>query len=262
MKKFNLKEFNLSHAILLCKDGDLSDITSDIAKSFVCLDENSPCNLCKYCKKVDDFINPDVIILDFLDKNISVDEIRKLKKDCYILPNECKNKVYIIKNGHNLGIPAQNALLKTLEEPPSHAKFIIECKTDKFFLDTILSRCLVLRFNTLSNIVDDEILQLATKITQGIIKNDELSIIEVKIKTKEQLLLVLYQLKIFLRDSLMLESLTTANLTIVERLKSSKTTAELFEIYELCTKIEQLCEYNVIVQNMIYYFATNLNKGE
>lgn len=195
----------LSHAIILCGKGDLSDISKNIAKSFTCQNEKPPCNTCKFCIKTGKNVNPDVITIDFLDSNITVDEARKIRKDVYILPNECKRKVYIIKNGQNLNIQAQNALLKILEEPPSYACFIIECINEKKLMDTILSRCSIYRFYQDVYDIDSEDFEKAKQMVMSFVKKDELALLEIKIKTKVELLSVITFVKIFLRDCLILE---------------------------------------------------------
>ncbi|MFI3226452.1 MAG: hypothetical protein R3Y09_03470 [Clostridia bacterium] len=262
MKKYNLEQKitkkMLSHAIILAGKQDLSDISLKIAKSFTCQEENPPCNQCNFCKKADKGINPDIIILDFKDEKITVDEIRKLRKDAYILPNECEKKVYIIKKGQNMNVQAQNALLKTLEEPPRFVCFIIECENEQKLMDTILSRCSIYRLNDETDVFDDEIFEKAKKMVISIAKNDELALLETKIKTKAELLSILTIVKIFLRDSLILNEENSATFDTCKKLSLAKSTAELYRIYDISVKIEGLCEFNISVQNLIYYFATEL----
>ena len=265
LKKYNLqrkiKDGTLSHAIILSGKMNLDEISKEISKSYVCSDRIGFCNTCKFCLKTEKNINPDIIIVDFLDKNISVDEIRKIRKDCYILPNECKKKVYIIKNGQNLGQASQNALLKILEDPPKYVCFIIQCDDEQKLMHTILSRCSIYRFNAESYIFDAEIMNNATKIIKSIACNDELSLMEVKIKSKPDLMLVISAVKVFLRDTLIINEENCIDFDICKKLFSSKNAGEIFKIYNICIKIEELCEYNVSAQNMIYYFATELYKN-
>lgn len=251
----------LSHAIILCGKGDLSDISKNIAKSFTCQNEKPPCNTCKFCIKTGKNVNPDVITIDFLDSNITVDEARKIRKDVYILPNECKRKVYIIKNGQNLNIQAQNALLKTLEEPPRYACFIIECTTEQSLLSTIRSRCSIYRFQDEKEDFDEEVFEIAKKVIISISKNDELSLIDIKIKNKSELILVISMLKRFLKDALILSENDCIDFNVCEKLIKSKNTAEIYKIYDILVKVEELCEFNVSVTNMIYYLATEVFKS-
>lgn len=80
--------------------------------------------------------------------NRGIDDIRELKEAVHTLPYESKYKVYIIDEVHMLTKEAFNALLKTLEEPPSHVVFILATTEEEKLLDTILSRCQVFRFNS------------------------------------------------------------------------------------------------------------------
>lgn len=250
----------LAHAIILCGDDDLGDISIEIAKSFTCISQKPPCNQCKFCQKTEKGVNPDIIFLDFGDKNISVEEIRKIRKDAYILPNECEKKVYIIKNGHNLSAISQNALLKILEEPPKYACFIIECKNEKNLLNTIISRCSIYRFVSKTQEIDPEIYEKTLYIVRAITKNDEISLLDTKIKEKIQLLNVITLIKVFLRDSIILNENDCIDFETCKNLNYAKNTAQLYKIYDILTKIESLCEYNVSVSNIMYYFATELYK--
>jgi DNA polymerase III subunit gamma/tau len=85
--------------------------------------------------------------------NRGIDDIRELKEAVHTLPFESKYKVYIIDEVHMLTKEAFNALLKTLEEPPSHVVFILATTEEEKLLDTILSRCQVFRFNSPSRAV-------------------------------------------------------------------------------------------------------------
>ncbi len=85
--------------------------------------------------------------------NRGIDDVRELKEAVYTLPYESKFKVYIIDEVHMLTKEAFNALLKTLEEPPSHVIFILATTEEEKLLDTILSRCQVFRFNSPSRTV-------------------------------------------------------------------------------------------------------------
>lgn len=262
MKKFNFNKENLSHAIILASRGDLSSVSQEISKFFTCSEENAPCNQCNYCVKTKNNSNPDIITVDFLDKAITVDEIRKIRKDTFIMPNECKKKVYIIKNGQNMNIQAQNALLKTLEEPPSYVCFIIECTQEKKLLETIRSRCSIYNFIEENLEIDHEILQKSKKMILGIAENDDLSILDTKISSKIELLSVINVIKIFLRDSLILNQENCIDFEVCKKLCLSKNPYELYRIYDIFIEIEGLCEFNVSVINMLYYLITEYRIGE
>ncbi len=123
-----------------------------IACALVCENtKQAPCGSCSACVQAKAGTNPDIFYLTAPKdkKSIGVDEIRELSEDCYIRPFLTKDKVYII-DGDYLTEAAQNAFLKTLEEPPHYAVFIIISSDISKLLPTINSRCSKVYFNSLS----------------------------------------------------------------------------------------------------------------
>lgn len=120
------------------------------AKTINCLSpENGiACGKCQNCLHFND--NPDVIEIDAASNN-GVNEIRELKNSTNILPVNSKYKVYIIDEFHMITVEAFNALLKTLEEPPSHVVFIMATTDIQKVPITILSRCQRFDFKKLTN---------------------------------------------------------------------------------------------------------------
>jgi len=100
----------------------------------------TPCNQCRSCKEVTDGHCVDVYEIDGASNN-SVDQIRELRENIKYMPAHSLHKIYIIDEVHMLSIPAFNALLKTLEEPPSHVMFIFATTEVHKIPITILSRC-------------------------------------------------------------------------------------------------------------------------
>jgi len=104
-----------------------------------------PCNKCEICLGITSGSCPDVIEIDAA-SNRGIDEIRELRERVGLAPMQAKFKVYIIDEAHMLTTEAANALLKTLEEPPAHAVFIL-CTTEAEKLpDTVRSRCAEVKF--------------------------------------------------------------------------------------------------------------------
>ena len=99
-----------------------------------------PCNECEICRAVSEGTDIDVIEIDGASNN-RVDEIRELRQNVKYAPNRARYKIYIIDEVHMLSAAAFNALLKTLEEPPAHVKFIFATTEPRKVLDTIQSRC-------------------------------------------------------------------------------------------------------------------------
>ena len=103
-----------------------------------------PCDKCHSCLQAMSVNNPDIITIERLEgkKSISVEEIRdKLINDVVIKPYACKYKVYIVVGAEYMTIEAQNAILKTLEEPPEYAVIILLTANEKLILPTVRSRC-------------------------------------------------------------------------------------------------------------------------
>ncbi len=104
-----------------------------------------PCNECGQCVSITNGTNVDILEIDAA-SNRGIDEIRELKEKIRLSPVAAKKKVYIIDEVHMLTTEAFNALLKTLEEPPDHAIFIL-CTTEAHKVpETIVSRCFQIRF--------------------------------------------------------------------------------------------------------------------
>ena len=112
------------------------------AKAVNCPDKSSadPCGVCAICKGIDDGSILDVVEIDAASNN-GVDNIRDLRDETAYTPSNCAYKVYIIDEVHMLSIAAFNALLKIMEEPPSHVIFILATTEIHKVPATILSRC-------------------------------------------------------------------------------------------------------------------------
>lgn len=134
----------LSHAYLFTGSRGTGKTTCAkiLAKAVNCLNpqNGSPCNECSICKGIDDGSVLDVTEIDAASNN-SVDNIRDLRDEVNFTPAAAKYRVYIIDEVHMLSSGAFNALLKTLEEPPSHVLFILATTEVQKLPATILSRC-------------------------------------------------------------------------------------------------------------------------
>ncbi len=121
------------------------------ARAINCLNpkEGEPCNECEICKAMLEGSLTDVVEMDAASNN-SVEDIRAIRDEVNFLPTLAKNRVYIIDEVHMLSTGAFNALLKTLEEPPSHVKFILATTEPQKLPATILSRCQRFDFKRLS----------------------------------------------------------------------------------------------------------------
>ncbi|MBE7044513.1 MAG: hypothetical protein E7397_03215 [Ruminococcaceae bacterium] len=118
------------------------------AASLVCENTNAaPCGSCPACIGAKAETNPDIRYIDTGDKkSIGVNQIREIITDAYVRPFESRKKVYVISEGDALTEEAQNAFLKVLEEPPQYTVFVILVSKASMLLQTIHSRCAVIRF--------------------------------------------------------------------------------------------------------------------
>ena len=136
----------LCHAYLFYGEKGLGKkaIAAYFAKAILCGGEKRPCGECPSCKKIKAGAHPDITFLSgTADKNeLTVANIRKLKADAVIYPNDGEKKVYIISDCQKMQAPAANALLKLLEEPPEHLVILLTADDRGHVLPTILSRCI------------------------------------------------------------------------------------------------------------------------
>ena len=135
----------LPHAILLEGDEGLGKFTlaKIIAKAAVCGKDASPCDNCHNCHLADIGNHPDIIITQPDGKHIKVDTVRELIEKAYLKPSQAQKKVFIIKDAAAMKDAGQNALLKTLEEPPAGVIFILLAESAAALLPTVVSRCTV-----------------------------------------------------------------------------------------------------------------------
>lgn len=152
----------LAHAYLFCGPRGVGKTTCAriFAKTINCMTptaEGEACNSCESCVAFNEQRSYNIHELDAASNN-SVDDIRQLVEQVRIPPQIGKYKVYIIDEVHMLSASAFNAFLKTLEEPPRHAIFILATTEKHKILPTILSRCQIYDFNRIN--VDDTVQHL------------------------------------------------------------------------------------------------------
>ncbi len=126
-----------------------------IAAEILCTSAGEkPCGKCPACGKIARNTHPDVIFVSRLTdpkgnlkRDITVDQIREISADAYILPNEADRKVYIISEAEKMNTSAQNAALKLLEEPPNGAVLLLCTENPSALLPTVRSRCTEINVN-------------------------------------------------------------------------------------------------------------------
>lgn len=140
-------------------------ISNFFAKLLLCDGEDKPCNRCKSCRQLDSGNHPDLIRVRSQVKTIGVDLIREVRADIGIKPFQSEWKIYIIEKGDTMTQQAQNAFLKTLEEPPQHAILIILADSLANLLPTIISRCQIVRIPRLSTKEISKIVKINTQLS-------------------------------------------------------------------------------------------------
>ena len=195
----------LSHAYIISGPSENAnrELAQWIAAAYVCSrGGNEPCGECSNCKKAQSGIHPDIIRLEAEEdkQNISVEQVRNMRAEAYIRPNEAQRKVFVI-NGKQMTkrSEGQNALLKVLEDGPEYLAFLFLVEQPDQLLVTIRSRC-----ETLSLIpreepsrLSDEQREAAKELSRLLLSNSERELVEYiagmeKMKWKKEELTALF----------------------------------------------------------------------
>lgn len=153
-------------------------LAREFAKNIMCLQGGDCKDTCESCKKFEEKSNPnyeEINSNEYKKDIITIDQIReKIVNKAYEKPIISNKKVYVINDADKMNEPAQNALLKTLEEPPHYVVIILIVSNDNAILPTIKSRCVIVKFNSLTN---DEIKKII-----GNVSDEELEILNGSLK--------------------------------------------------------------------------------
>lgn len=148
----------LAHAYILAGPEGIGKeaIALDLAMLLLCDaprlgDTPEPCGACQNCKKTDRGVHPDILILRPDGASIKVDQIRGLQHMISLAPLEARRRISILINAHKMNNEASNALLKTLEEPPSHNHLFLTATSVEGLIPTVVSRCQILRCDILKS---------------------------------------------------------------------------------------------------------------
>ncbi|MEG2015548.1 MAG: hypothetical protein RR069_00400 [Oscillospiraceae bacterium] len=258
-----LESGRIPHAIIL--DGGTEQqrqiLAKKLAGAIICTgkENEKPCGKCVACKKAIADSHPDIITVEAEEKKktISIEIIRKMRDDAYVLPNEANKKIYIIKQAQTMQPYAQNALLKVLEEPPKYASFILLCEYHTELLPTVLSRCVV--FNIEESAQNESTEQgketeLAQKISAALAEKSEFDLLMLTAefeKNADLLQACLVSLELILRDAMVLAA--GGNKCI----SSSKSSAELIARCIEKEQIIKLIEANRIIISQSQQHANN-----
>lgn len=203
--KYETENNKFSHAYLFCGSRGTGKTTCAkiLAKAVNCESpiNGSPCNKCASCRSIDSGTATDVLEMDAASNN-GVDNIRDIRDEIVYTPSSLKYRVYIVDEVHMLSGSAFNALLKTLEEPPAHAVFILATTELHKLPSTIISRCqrhdfrriatdtLVARLSLIADkeeiAYDPDALRIIAKMAQGGMR-DAISLLELCAGSREKI---------------------------------------------------------------------------
>lgn len=202
----------LANAYIFCGPRGIgkTSVARLIAKKLNCLakTEERPCNKCEMCREIIQGSSLDVLEIDGASNN-RVDEVRTLRENVKFSPSKGRYKIYIIDEVHMLSQGAFNALLKTLEEPPAHVKFIFATTEVHKVPATILSRCQRFDFKKISPVkIQENILRVAKKEKMKIREEAALLIARASDGSLRDSLVMLEQMYTFSRDEILAEDVS------------------------------------------------------
>ena len=245
----------LPHALIIesADDDRAARLAGFLAMYAVCSGKERPCGVCKSCRNAAQESHPDVTVLPLppKKKQYSVEQMRDLIRDAYILPNEADAKVYILSHCDDRLPPLlQNTFLKLSEEPPQHVLFILLCQSAQSLLPTILSRFTVLRLRSETRF-DEAASTAAQAIITGITDHTEYPLLKAlySLTDKEQAGAVLAAVKRSLRDALVILSggKAAGDAQAANRLAQRLTRKKILEMMELCdSSLDRIKQYGNI----------------
>jgi len=138
---------SLSQAYILTVPAD-APLIGALAAAAVCGAEHGrPCGVCSHCRKALAGLHPDIrrFAREKDKRFFPVELVRALREEAWIMPNEAARKVFVLEGADTMNPPAQNALLKVLEEPPAGTIFLLQCGNAGRLLETVRSRCVMVQ---------------------------------------------------------------------------------------------------------------------
>jgi DNA polymerase-3 subunit delta' len=237
-----VKENKLSHAYFFYgKDEQLiTQAANEFAKACVCKNSFVPCNVCSSCKKAQHGTHPDIISLFPEGASIKINQIKQLKYNINLLPFESEKKVYIINHADTMQKPAQNSLLKTLEEPNKYAIIILLANSKNAFYPTILSRCQIFYFGDLK--ANEHIKEIVYTTFIYMLQNNFEQIMENSLLlAEEQLTDVFMVIVSILRDSIVYKlSKNTDNIVNKDNIDLIKKVSGNYELAKLKKTVDYI----------------------
>ena len=266
---------NFPHGVLVeCQNSNEGEeFARFIANTLVCTGDNKPCSVCPDCIKAQGKGHPDIFETDGIkgkSKNFTVDAIREIRDDAFVIPNESDKKIYILKNGHNMNEQAQNAILKILEEPPSYVYFIIVTESKSTMLETVLSRVQVYSLLSDEGVITEKEAVVVKNLVGAILNINEIALMEqtaVFQKNNQFAKSVLILMTEVFRDALVKKNGFIRDFRFPEEtnnLCKGLTAKSLLQLIaacdELITSIDRNCNNNLLLVRMCYEFKRAIGR--
>ncbi len=256
------------HALLISgADDEKNKIANLLARVILCTGERKPCGVCNSCHKAENNIHPDLIMYHSERAIIPVGDIRDIRNDSFVFPNDGEKKVYIINEADKMNAEAQNAFLKVLEEPPSFTTFILVCTNSDRLLTTVLSRVTHLKLQSNSDYdeISDELKENARNIAGAISTRDELETLKAfllceKRKRDEMASICLY-LTAILRDSAVISAIPNdllANESVSQNILQKLSTNEIIKIMKIIDEARRLAMQNIGISHIVAMCAAKI----
>lgn len=265
----SVEQGSFPHGVLIeCqneKDGE--DFARFVANCLVCRGTTKPCGMCSDCQKAQKNGHPDIFETDGIkgkSRNFTVDAVREIRDDAFVVPNESDCKVYILKNAHNMNDQAQNAILKILEEPPSYVFFIIVTTSRSTMLETVLSRVQTYSLLSAEEEITEKEADTVKNFVKALLNVNELALMEqtaVFQKNNQFAKRILGLLSEVFRDALVRKSGYNREVRFadeVNTLQKSLTAKSLLQLVGVCDElinsVDRNCNNNLLVVRMCYEF--------
>ena len=244
----------LPHALIIEGGGEeASELAKYLSAFAVCSEQDKPCGHCKNCVNAFAKTHADITYVtpdsSSKSKTLTIDRIRELIKDAYILPNDSDSKVYIFENADSVFSEiTQNAFLKLLEEPPKGVYFILLCQSAKGLLPTIISRCSMINLGGEAEI-NEEAQKAAEEIINGIISLNEYDLLLALRSLADKVLAddILRAVKLILFDAVTVLSGAKASYKpeLAKKLSSRFTRKKLLDMIELTDSSKYKLKQNI-----------------
>ena len=246
---------------------------SYIANCLVCRGNQKPCGVCPDCVKAQGKGHPDIFTTDGKkgkSNTFSVDAIREIRDDAFIIPNESDKKIYVLKNGQNMNEQSQNAILKILEEPPSYVFFRIVTTSKSTMLETVLSRVQVFSLLSDEEKITEKEMTIVKNMVSAIMNVNEIDLMEqtaVFVKNNQLARTILSLLTEVFRDALVIKSGFSREFRFSresETLSNGLTSKSLMNLITVCddliNSIDRNCNNNLLVVRMCYEFKRAMGR--